>query len=715
MGKFYTYILILGVFCTASLNAQNALDFDGNDDKVDCGNDTSVRITGTQITLEAWIYPTAWKKNVYENDVIIKEDNTNNYGYMLRVGESGRMNFAFGDGSWHELNSTGYVLSLNTWQHIAGTYDGNKMRIYVNGVCVDSLSVSATIKNASNTNLLLGAHATYARNYQGKMDEVRIWNICLSDATINANMNRELCDRPSGLMAYYKFNQGKQAQANTNVKKLNDLGPYRNHGNLSGFTLNGGNSNWVSGVVLSKDVVNFSDTVSACARYTSPSKRYTWIKSGVYYDTLPTVVMGCDSAITVNLTIRKVSSNQIKAHACSAYLSPSGKYTWTKSGVYTDYLKNYQQCDSIITITLEVGSSRDSIYPDVCNAYMSPKGRTLTVSGEYSDTLVNYRNCDSIVDIFLKVRKSSNANISRAVCITMVSPSLKYVYTSNGVYTDTIKNQQGCDSIIRISLKILNSSSSISRTVCGSMLSPSGKYIWTSTGQYKDTISNKAFCDSVISVNLIVNPVNSFSMNAASCGPYVSPSKKYIWNNSGTYKDTLDNYAGCDSLITVNLTVTKVNAGVIQNNATLTALNNNSNVGFVWLDCKNAMSPIPGANAKVYTATKNGEYAVQVTENNCMDTSDCYTVSGLSLSNNQSENRIVISPNPGNGTYTLRSTGTAENMTVRIRDISGRLIFEAYYEQLTLEQIELSAGDGIYLIEFSSADSYRVEYLVLKR
>ena len=110
------YIFILSFVCI-ELYAQNALDFDGTDDKVDCGNDTSVQVSGKAITLEAWIYPTAWKTNAFDGNVINKEYNLSNYGYMLRVGAAGKLNFAIGDGTWREI-TTGTILSLNTWQHL---------------------------------------------------------------------------------------------------------------------------------------------------------------------------------------------------------------------------------------------------------------------------------------------------------------------------------------------------------------------------------------------------------------------------------------------------------------------------------------------------------------------------------------------------------------------------------------------------------------------
>lgn len=703
---------LAALFAFNSVTAQNALDFDGTDDIVNCGNDTSIQISGSKITLEAWIYPTAWKKQIFEGTILVKEDNTNNYGFMLRVGDGGKLNFAIGDGSWHELNSSSAVLSLNTWQHIAATYNGSKMKIYVNGVAVDSLSVSASISNASTTNMTLGAHPTYGRAYQGMLDEVRVWNICLDSAAIAASMNRELCTRPRALKAYYKFNQGKAAQSNTNVKKLNDLSLYRNHGTLSAFTLNGSSSNWIKGQNYLKDVVNVSDTISACARYTSPSKRFTWIKSGTYKDTLPTVVMGCDSIITIQLTIRKVSSNQIKVHACSSYVSPSGNYTWSKSGVYTDYLKNYVQCDSILTINLSVGGGRDSIYPNVCKTFLSPAGKTYTNSGHYSDTLNNYRNCDSIIDVFLTVRKPSSSTFAINACNSVISPSGKHVYTNSGTYSDTILNKQGCDSFMTIQVKLQNSRSSISADVCNSLRSPSGRYLWTSSGTYRDTIINKAKCDSVITVNLKVRKASSSVSNISACRHYTLARNSRKFNQSGTFYDTIPNYAGCDSVITYNLSIQTFNTAVSQNGAILSSGSNTGN--WQWLSCTDGMSVIPAATQKTYTATKNGRYAVELSNGSCRDTSDCYSVSGLSVGNLNNADFFTIYPNPSNGNFTLQSHHFSEPGKLIIRSVSGNVVYEVLCN--AGGTVQVNAGflpSGLYVLELQTSTNQYLKYVII--
>src|SRR5690606_37604404 len=176
-------------------------------------------------------------------------------------------------------------LSLNTWQHICGTYDGNMMRVYLNGNPVDSLSYSGTITATPLVNLYIGAHVSYSRFYQGKIDEVRVWNKCKTKTEIQNEMNREFCSSMLGLKLYYKLNQGRVGFFNGNVKTAIDLSGMGNYGALTNFQLNGTASNWVLGKTMVKPVVAYhKDTIKACNMLTSPSKKYTWTKSGTYYD-----------------------------------------------------------------------------------------------------------------------------------------------------------------------------------------------------------------------------------------------------------------------------------------------------------------------------------------------------------------------------------------------------------------------------------------------
>jgi hypothetical protein len=205
------------------LAAQNySLSFDGNDDYVTCGNGTSVQITGTALTLEAWVHPTAWKTSSFEGSIVTKQGSGSD-GYVLRAGASGTVSFAIGDGSaWHEALSASGALALNRWQHVAGTYDGTTLRIFVDGKQVATQSASASITSSSDA-LVIGSSAGYltSREWQGYIDEVRVWNTTRKPQQLLDNMYQSLAGSESGLQAYYRMTNGSGTTVTDNTSNAN--------------------------------------------------------------------------------------------------------------------------------------------------------------------------------------------------------------------------------------------------------------------------------------------------------------------------------------------------------------------------------------------------------------------------------------------------------------------------------------------------------------
>ena len=351
--------LLLSCFLLCSFTfvcAQNALSFDGTDDKVDIGNGSALQITGNTITIEAWIYPTSWRTNVWEGGIVVKEMNSSNNGYMFRCGNVGRLNFGFGANGlpWKELTTGANTLSLNTWQHVAASYNGSKVRLYVNGIKVDSASYTGNIGNATN-NCFIGGYYSTGRNFPGKIDEVRIWNIARTGSQIAAAMNGEFCGAIPGLVAYYKLNQGTAGGNNAGMTTATDAAG-NNNGTLQNFALTGSTSNWTTGKSLITPVGgNGVDTVLACGSYTSPSGNHVWTQSGNYIDTINSP-LGCDSTVAINLTVNQHTQGvtSVTTTGCNKYNSPSGKYTWTTSGTYQDTVLNVGGCDSALSISLTI-------------------------------------------------------------------------------------------------------------------------------------------------------------------------------------------------------------------------------------------------------------------------------------------------------------------------------------------------------------------------
>ena len=356
------FTLLTLIFINLNSFTQNAISFDGTNDQVDCGNDTSVQITGTAITLEAWIYPTSWKTNIWQGNIINKEALSGG-GYMLRCGAGGKLNFNIGSGpGWNEISSSTNILTLNTWQHVAGTYDGSFLRIYLNGVLVDSLTKTITMANSTSA-LGVGFAPIYAgsRNFPGKIDEVRVWNVTRSKAEIAANMNNELCVIPSSVKAYYTFNQGIASGTNTTVTTLTDLSSNGNTGTLSNIALSGTTSNWVTGQTLTPGAVVSTNNISACGSYTMPDGRVITV-AGTYYDTLPSSTP-CDSLIGYNISFPPaIISNTINDVGCINYTTALGNLI-TTSGTYYDTISTGSGCDTTVEYNITIsGPVDDSVY-----------------------------------------------------------------------------------------------------------------------------------------------------------------------------------------------------------------------------------------------------------------------------------------------------------------------------------------------------------------
>jgi hypothetical protein len=161
-----------------------ALSFDGIDDLVTVADANSLDLT-TGMTLEAWVYPTAlsgWRT------VVIKEV-SGDLGYLLYANDSNPRPAGYvrvGGSSRSAAGSSG--LPLNTWTHLATTYDGATLRLYVNGTQVGSAGVSGAIQT-STLPLRIGGNSIWGEYFSGKIDEVRVYNRALSATEVSADMN----------------------------------------------------------------------------------------------------------------------------------------------------------------------------------------------------------------------------------------------------------------------------------------------------------------------------------------------------------------------------------------------------------------------------------------------------------------------------------------------------------------------------------------------
>jgi len=252
-------------------------------------------------------------------------------------------------------------------------------------------------------------------------------------------------------------------------------------------------------------------------------------------------------------------------------------------------------------------------------------------------------------------------------------------------------------------------SSNTNISACYSYLSPSGNYTWNSNGTYQDTIANHEGCDSILTINLTLNGTTTSTNNIDACKFYVSPSGNYTWNTNGTYTDTIANFNGCDSIITINLTL-------MQSDTTVTVTNGVYSVGqsgatYQWFDC-NSASAISGATNQTYVPTVNGSYGVLVTYNGCTDTTGCYVIMDVGLEEHENI-QIDVYPNPA--TYITTISSSNPILCIEIIDLTGKIVFtkntnNSYQIPIDIDTIH----SGVYFIKITHSNGISTRRLIKK-
>ena len=176
-----------------------SLYFDGSDDLVTITK-SNYFLAGNGLTFEAWIRPQTLSSNPLYAAVV----KTSGHALTLSSTTGG-----FDQTSYAMLISTPTTnnaraplntLQTGVWQHVAGTYDGSEIRLYLDG---SPIAVTSHPGIADGfTTVMLGR---WDASFHGAIDEVRIWDHARSESEILGAMNQVLTGSEAGLLAYYRF------------------------------------------------------------------------------------------------------------------------------------------------------------------------------------------------------------------------------------------------------------------------------------------------------------------------------------------------------------------------------------------------------------------------------------------------------------------------------------------------------------------------------
>ncbi|MEY2738747.1 MAG: hypothetical protein RL259_656 [Bacteroidota bacterium] len=392
--------------------------------------------------------------------------------------------------------------------------------------------------------------------------------------------------------------------------------------------------------------------------------------------------------------------------SCNQYITSSGQVI-TQSSIDIDTISNIYGCDSILTyqnITINQETTTN-LNVSICygNQY-SFNGNAITSSGQYLDTLVSMTNCDSIVSLNLNVLPNLGSTFSQQICSGNSYSWFGNFYNQSGQYSHVLQSSQGCDSTITLNLVVTPPiSSTINTSICpGSSYSFNG-FTYTTGGTYSQTFQTQNGCDSIVYINILMLPNNfnpsltsnqqlftsppfavQFSNTTANIGNY-----NFTWywgdgtsttsNNPTVFHEYLTN-----GLFTVTLEATNPTTGCTDEttytdyifttgglSCTHTASINqagpintcagqsviltcNSDPSFAYQWRKNGVY-IPGNNNDTLIVTQSGSYSVIISVNGCPVASTSVSVNFQSITQPTITSSGTIQPCIG-GSITLTAS-----------------------------------------------------------
>ena len=253
-------------------------------------------------------------------------------------------------------------------------------------------------------------------------------------------------------------------------------------------------------------------------------------------------------------------------------------------------------------------------------------------------------------------------------------------YILNGCYGDSTRFSFGTDSLLLrskgnedafiIKFKDCQGSySSIDLMGCDAVEFAERTY--TASGQYPVELTSASGCDSIITLNVTVNTSNVTYLNQSTCEPYTLNGITY--DTSGTYYQTYMNQMGCDSLLVLKLDYPYINTSIVQDWSTL-YVDQDLGATYRWIDCNDHERVLNENLNFTFSPTENGSYAVIISKGNCVDTSDCLEISNVGIEQINMGKITTVYPNPADREFVVVFSERQPTGYIELFDAMGRLV-----------------------------------------
>ena len=658
----------------------NAYDFNSN--YISIPNNAS--LNSSVITLEAWIKADSWGTNIWEN-VIISKDGwaAGEQGYTLRAGANGSLSFNIGPvaAPWQEV-TTGPLMALGQWYHVAGSYDGTTMRIFINGEEINTFSYTGAI-DVSTYEVTIGRISYTAggsRYFDGMIDEVKIWNSAIPQSTLQDYMCKKVTaahPQYASLVGYWNMDaSGTVVDASPNANDGTNFGAVQ----------------MASGAAIGDESIH---------TYTSPvDLTLPWMGT----DSLQVV---SSSAInTVHVYRVDDAPMNTAADPSITAMNPTHYY-----GVFAGG-SNY---------------SLDVTYHYEINALGG--GQYLNLAGRTDGTVTPWMPQNAILTqptLTLDQTYTSRQELILAVSCPQVNVNLS-----------------GAQSIcLGDTLTLVDQSSATTQWYWHDANGPIPGETWpsmdvTTSGDYYLVGNDGACADTSATINVTVNTLPTVSFGALATqhcendqdmvipagtpagGGYsgtgilagsFSPSTAGVGTYT-LYYNYADLSTGCSNTdsLTVDVYAAPSTPVITANGGDLCISSAGAGATYEWFVDGN---PIAGATDTCYTPTANGDYSVVVTSTEgCTASSSNVTIDNIGLEEDFLAS-IQITPNPTNGVIYVTLPANGKEVHWTLVNANGQVLMNTRTSNAKFEVDLEQFGNGIYYLTFETQTDHFVHKVV---
>ena len=349
-----------------------------------------------------------------------------------------------------------------------------------------------------------------------------------------------------------------------------------------------------------------------------------------------------------------------------------------------------------------------TIYPNSCGSFANTTQVTNTSCYGYNDGIISISSSGGNTPYTYSWSNGLNGSYQNSL--------------SAGTYNVIATDANGCSESLSLVVNepppLLNTNT-VNNVTCNGGIdgaiypnvtggTPPYTYIWSNGVPFVDNVGIPASiyflnvydangCMDSSDIQVTEPPLISSTETITNCGPYTWIDGQTYFSTTSLPSYTLNASNGCDSVVYLDLTVNNIDLSVTDNSPTLSA--NQVNATYQWLDCDNSFTAVVGQTNPDFTATVNGNYSVEISYNNCIDTTACYLVSNVALCQ-QCNDDIQIYPNPVHDELNITQLNPNEKVEIFIYDLYGRMVLNPK----TTQRLNLSyLKPGRYVVKLSSS------------